>query len=180
MDNLQGILITFLIIMAVIFVLSIAIFWKLFEKAGQPGWAAIVPIYNVMIMLRIVGRPEWWVILVLIPCVNIIFYIYLVFIYPFEFAKAFGKDAVWGILLLFFGIIAYAFLAFGDARYEGPVVGPNARSGGRSRRRFDDEDDYDDRGRGRGRDRDDDDDDRGRGRGRDRDDDDDDRPRRRD
>ncbi len=194
MDDIMAMLKILLIVSAVIFVLSIAIMWKLFEKAGQPGWAAIVPIYNLVIMLRIVGRPDWWVILAIVPCVNFIFLFYLAFIYPFEFAKAFGKEAIWGVLLIFLGIIAYAILAFGDARYQGPVVGEAAARGKRGRARRDDwDEDDDDRGRGRGRDddevddrgrargrgRDDDeDDDRGRGRRRD-DDDDDDRPRRR-
>jgi hypothetical protein len=61
----------FIIYLAVI-VFEIAALWQVFVKAGQPGWKAIIPIYNYYIMLKIVGRPGWWLILYIIPLVNII------------------------------------------------------------------------------------------------------------
>lgn len=146
---------------------SVAGLWKVFEKAGEPGWAAIVPIYNLMILGKISGKGEMAGLLALIPCVGI----YFLYVVNVEIAKKFGKDSGFAIGLTLLGFVFYPILGFSDARYEG------SRGGGRGRDRFDDDDD--DRGRGRRRDDDDDDDDRGRGRGRDRDDDDDDRPRRR-
>ncbi len=97
-------------------VLIIASFWKLFVKAGKPGWAAIIPIYNVIVMLEIAGKPIWWIILFLIPCVNIIVSL-LVLI---ALAKSFGKSEVFGIGLWLLGFIFFPILAFGDARYVGP------------------------------------------------------------
>ena len=61
----------FFIYFAVI-ILVIASIWKIFTKAGKPGWASIVPIYNTIVLLEIVGKPTWWIILLLIPFVNII------------------------------------------------------------------------------------------------------------
>ncbi|HIP70012.1 MAG TPA: signal peptidase I [Anaerolineae bacterium] len=98
-------------------ILMIAGFWKTFEKAGQPGWAAIIPIYNIYVMLKIVGRPGWWLILFFIPFANVIVY----FILAIDVAKSFGKDALYGIILLgFLSYIGYLILGFGDAVYQGP------------------------------------------------------------
>ncbi|MEO6874480.1 MAG: DUF5684 domain-containing protein [Opitutaceae bacterium] len=99
-------------------ILIIAGFWKVFVKAGQPGWAAIIPIYNVYILLKIVGRPTWWLILFLIPLVNLIFAI----IVAIDVAKSFGKGTGFGIGLAFLGCIFYPILGFGDAAYQGPSV----------------------------------------------------------
>ena len=90
--------------------------WKTFEKAGKPGWAAIVPVYNVIVALEIAGKPVWWVLpIILIPCLNII----PILLMMIAFAKAFGKDAVFGIGLTFFGFIFFPILGFGDAKYIG-------------------------------------------------------------
>jgi len=107
------------IIYLAIAVFMIVCYWKIFEKAGKPGWAAIIPIYNFIVFLEIVGKPVWWIILILIPIVNIFVLIYLVHL----FAKSFGKDIGWTIFLLFLGIIALPILAFGDAKYVGPPKG---------------------------------------------------------
>jgi uncharacterized membrane protein YoaK (UPF0700 family) len=87
--------------------------WKVFAKAGEPGWAAIIPIYNVIVFLKIAGRPWWWVFLLLIPLVNIIVGI----IASLDVAKAFGKGAGFGVGLALLGVIFYPILAFGDAKY---------------------------------------------------------------
>ena len=60
------------VVLAVVAVIEIAAIWRIFVKAGQPGWASIVPIYNVVVLLRITGKPTWWVILMLVPLVNIV------------------------------------------------------------------------------------------------------------
>lgn len=104
-----------MVIMLLIALVVLAGIWKTFEKAGKPGWAAIIPIYNVIVMLEIAGKPIWWVILFFIPCVNIIVSV-LVFI---SLAKAFGKSELFGIGLWLFGFIFFPILGFGDARYIG-------------------------------------------------------------
>ncbi|MCX6858517.1 MAG: DUF5684 domain-containing protein, partial [Verrucomicrobia bacterium] len=55
-----------------IIVFLIVSIWKLHTKAGQPGWAVFVPIYNAIVWLRICGKPGWWVLLLIIPVVNLI------------------------------------------------------------------------------------------------------------
>ncbi|NQW29144.1 MAG: signal peptidase I [Ignavibacteria bacterium] len=92
---------------------------KVFEKAGKPLWAGFVPIYNWIVMLEIVGRPSWWVILMLVPMVNIV----IGFIVNIDLAKSFGKTTAWGVLLALFSIIMLPIMAFSsDIRYIGPSV----------------------------------------------------------
>lgn len=92
--------------------------WKVFEKAGQPGWAILIPFYNIYVMLQIVGRPGWWLLLLFIPFVNAIILI-LVYI---DLAHSFGKSSAFGLGLFFLGVIFLPILGFGDAEYEGPSV----------------------------------------------------------
>lgn len=111
----------FLAVMAVVylavFAVSIATMWKIFTKAGQPGWASIVPFYNIYILLNIVGRPIWWMaMLLLCPPAAIIAAIILCI----DLAKSFGKDTGFGIGLALLGIVFGPMLAFGDAQYQGP------------------------------------------------------------
>lgn len=91
---------------------------KVLQKAGKPLWAGFVPIYNYMLLLEIVGRPTWWIILLLIPFVNFV----VLIIASIDLAKSFGKDVVWGLLLAFVSVIGWPLLAFGDATYQGPSV----------------------------------------------------------
>ncbi len=81
---------------------------KLFVKAGQPGWAVIVPIYNVIVMCKIAGKPGWWILLLLIPVVNLVISI----IVMVNMVKNFGKPGGHFFLLLFFGAIYIPYLAF--------------------------------------------------------------------
>ncbi|QFZ19512.1 DUF5684 domain-containing protein [Saccharothrix syringae] len=100
-------------------IFMIAALWKVFTKAGRPGWAAIIPIYNLYVQLKIAGRPGWWLVLYIIPVVNIIISI----IVSLDLAKSFGKSSAFGIFgLWLFGIIGYPVLAFGSARYQGPAA----------------------------------------------------------
>jgi len=102
-------------------VLIIAGVWKTFAKAGQPGWASIIPIYNVYIMLKIANKPGWWLLLFFVPVVNIVIGI----IVALEIAKAFGQGTGFGIGLALLGVIFYPILGFGDAKYQGgPVSAP--------------------------------------------------------
>ncbi len=95
----------------------IIVFWKIFTKAGKPGWACIIPVYNIIVMLEIIKRPVWWLILLIIPFVNIVFAI----IISMDMAVAFGKSKVWGFFMLFIlGFIGYPILGFGSAQYSAP------------------------------------------------------------
>lgn len=109
---------TFFMFYLAVLVLTFIIAWKVYEKAGKPGWAAIVPIYNIIVLLEIVGKPMWWVILFFIPIVNLIVSI-LVYI---ELAKRFGQGIGFAIGLLLLPVIFMAILAFGGAQYQKPVA----------------------------------------------------------
>jgi hypothetical protein len=112
-----GVLI-FLVLYFAFIIFLIASFWKIFTKAGQPGWAAIVPIYNLVVLLQIVGRPVWWIVLMLIPLVNLVILVMV----AIDLAKSFGKGAGFGIGLAFLGFIFYPILGFGSAKYAGPAA----------------------------------------------------------
>ena len=105
----------------IIFALLIIVFmlvcnWKIYEKAGQPGWAAIIPIYNIIVLLKIL-KMDWWHVLIML-FVPIAYGIYTI-IFQFKLSKLFGKGVGFGFLLLFIPIIGYPILAFGDSKYEG-------------------------------------------------------------
>lgn len=104
------------LIQFVLIVLYIAGMWKVFSKAGKPGWAAIIPIYNIIVLLQIAGKPLWWIILFLIPLVNIV----IIVLVSIEVAKAFGKGTGYGLGLAILGFIFYPMLGFSDATYVGP------------------------------------------------------------
>lgn len=97
-------------------VLSIAGLWKMFEKAGKPGWAAIVPIYNLIVLLEIVGKPTIWILWLIIPCVNFVFIIWLVNL----LSKSFGKSEGYTVGMILLPFVFYPLLGFGDAKYMGP------------------------------------------------------------
>jgi hypothetical protein len=109
---------------AVLFWLAVAVVvivggWKMFEKAGQPGWAIIVPFYDIYILLKIAGRPGWWLLLYFIPLVNLV----IAIVVAIDLAKSFGQSAVFGFFLLFLlSGIGYLILGFGDYRYQGPAA----------------------------------------------------------
>lgn len=98
-----------------IVILLIASLWKIFAKAGQPGWASLIPIYNAYILTKIVGRPGWWVLLLLIPFVNFIAGIIL----TVDLVKSFGKGIGFALGLILLSVIFLPLLAFGDAKYQG-------------------------------------------------------------
>jgi hypothetical protein len=98
----------------------------IFQKAGQPLWAGFVPFYNTYIILKIIGRPGWWLILFFIPIVSIIVAI-IVYI---DLAKSFGKGTGYGLALFFLSFIFIPILAFSDARYLGPAAVAGGPPGG--------------------------------------------------
>jgi hypothetical protein len=107
----------FMLVELAILVLVIAGLWKVFTKAGQPGWAAIVPIYNMIVILKIAGKPVWWIILMLIPFVNIV----IAFLIYMSVARNFGKGAGFGVGLTLLGPVFIPILGFGDSQYQ-PVA----------------------------------------------------------
>ena len=90
--------------------------WKVFVKAGEPGWGIIVPFYNLYLVCKIAGRPEWWLILFFIPLVNIVFGL----IIAMDIAKAFSKSSGFGIGLWLLGFIFVPILGYGSAQYTRP------------------------------------------------------------
>lgn len=109
-----GVGIVGIIIYLAIMVFFIAVGWKIFAKAGKPGWAVIIPIYNIIVMLEIVNRPIWWIILFLIPVVNFVVGIIVIL----DLAKSFGKSTGFAVGMILLGIIFYPMLAFGGAQYQ--------------------------------------------------------------
>lgn len=109
-----------LIFMLALVVFLIAAQWKIYAKAGKPGWACIVPIYNQIVLLEIVGKPWWWFFLFLIPLVNIVFLIWVANL----LSKSFGKSEGFTVGLILLPIIFYPILGFGDAKYNGPAGKP--------------------------------------------------------
>jgi uncharacterized membrane protein YhaH (DUF805 family) len=116
----SALLVTGLLVYLVVLVVVVAAMWKIYTKAGQPGWAALVPFYNIYVLLKVVGRPGWWLVLFLIPVVGIVVGI----IVAFDLAKSFGKGGGFAVLLFLLPIIGYPILGFGPARYVGSAAGP--------------------------------------------------------
>ncbi|MES2216125.1 MAG: DUF5684 domain-containing protein [Patescibacteria group bacterium] len=106
----------FVIWLAVLLLIVIS-YWKVFSKAGQPGWASIIPIYNIIVLFRITNRPWWWFFLFLIPIVNWVIMIILMN----DLAKSFGKGLGFTLGLIFLSIIFFPILAFGGSTYTKPV-----------------------------------------------------------
>lgn len=90
--------------------------WIIYKKANRSGWDSIIPIYNTMVMLKIAGKPMWWIVLMFIPIVNIIFICMAVY----DFCKAFGKGLGFFFGVVFLPFIFYPILAFGKAQYTNP------------------------------------------------------------
>lgn len=111
---------TLISIYVIVAVLEIAGLWKIFEKAGRPGWAAIIPFYNLIVLVQIVGKPIWWFLLFLVPCLNIVFIPWTCNL----LSKSFGKDIGYTLGIIFFPFIFLPILGFGDATYVGPGGAP--------------------------------------------------------
>ena len=106
-------------IVAILFaVLMVAAMWKVFTKAGKPGWAALIPIYNLVVLLQIAGKPVWWIILFFIPIVSLIIAI-LTYV---ALAERFGKGGGFAVGLVLLGPIFFPILGFGGAQYRPAVA----------------------------------------------------------
>ncbi len=104
-----------LVLMLGIVIFLVASLWKLYTKAGEPGWAAIVPIYNFITLLKIAGQPLWMIILFFIPIANI----YALIVTWHGVSKRFGKDTGFTVGLILLGFVFIPILAWGDAQYQG-------------------------------------------------------------
>lgn len=109
----------YMAIAAVIGILSIVAMWKIFTKAGKPGWAAIIPIYNIIVLFQIVGLTPWLLLLYFIPIVNVIAAIVLMIMVSIRLAKAFGKSSGFTVGLIFLNTIFILILGLGDSKYVG-------------------------------------------------------------
>lgn len=107
----------FWIICMAIAVVQIVAMWKLFKKAGRPGWASIIPVYNFIVLIQVAEAPMWYLALVLLvnPVGLLMTYI--------KVAEKFGKSAGFGVLIWFFPYIGLPILAFGKSQYLGMPVG---------------------------------------------------------
>lgn len=104
----------FLFLYLAVMVLFIASGWIIFKKAGKPGWAVLIPIYNIIVLLEILNKPIWWIILLLIPFVNFIVSLLLLH----RLAQSFGKEIGFTLGLIFFPFIFVPVLAFSSAEYN--------------------------------------------------------------
>ena len=105
----------YIVFSILIAVITIVALWKIFTKAGQPGWAALIPFYDLYVLYKITWGSGWYFLLLLIPCANIVIYI----ITLVKLAKVFGKGAGFACGLIFLEPIFLCILAFGDAQYQG-------------------------------------------------------------
>lgn len=112
----------YLVFILILLVVGIIPVWMVYKKAGKPGWAAIIPIYNFYILLDIVGRPVWWLVFLLLPVVPFVgplAFLIVWIIVMLDLAKRFNKSTVFAVVgLVIFHIIGMYMLAFGDAKYK--------------------------------------------------------------
>jgi len=128
-----GVLVGIIIACIALAVFMVAAMWRIFTKAGKPGWAAIIPIYNYIVLLQIVGRPVWWIFFYLvgaIPFVGWIVTFVVAVIVMNDLAKSYGKGVGYTLLFVFLPIIGYPMLAWGGAKYKGPTALQGAGMGG--------------------------------------------------
>lgn len=90
--------------------------WRVFTKAGQPGWGCLIPFYNIYLMLKIAGKPGWWLVFFFIPVINLVVQIVMLI----DIARNFGRGGWFAAGLIFLPIIFFPILAFGDSVYQGP------------------------------------------------------------
>jgi hypothetical protein len=119
----------------ILFVIYIIAVWRVFVKAGQPGWAAIIPIYDLLILLKVVGRPWWWIFLFLIPIVNLV--VWIIVAYDLSLSFGHGVGFTIGLIIPVVSFVILLILGFGADAYRGPrgegtAAGPSGGFGGAS------------------------------------------------
>ena len=119
----------FMLVWLAVIVAALAGLWKAFEKMGRQGWEGIVPLYNIYVLLQITGKPVWWLVLAIIPFVNIVFVVLFILV-CIEVAKGFGKGAGFGVGLALLGFIFWPMIGFseklglGEMRWQGVTAAP--------------------------------------------------------
>jgi uncharacterized membrane protein YhaH (DUF805 family) len=113
--SIGGVIVVIVLVYLVVVVFELAAVWKVFAKAGQPGWAAIIPIYNFYVLCKVAGRPGWWVVLFMIPVVSVVVGIIVLI----DLAAAFGKSGGFAAGLILLGFIFFPILGFGSDQYRG-------------------------------------------------------------
>lgn len=128
--SLAGVLLGLLSILAglALGTVTVAGTWKMFVKAGQPGWGIFVPIYNCLLMVRIVGMPDWTLLLFLIPGISLAFHI----IVSLELRKRFQQTTAFAVGLILLPTVFWAVLGFGKSAYTLPPVATDNGTGNRS------------------------------------------------
>ena len=112
----------FLLWFLIIYALSVIPYYGIFQKAGRPTWAAFIPIYNLIVLIEVAGKPAWWFLLFLIPFVNIVIFV----IVAHHLSMSFGHGGWFTVGLVFLNWIFLMILAFGSSRYLGAGSGPSA------------------------------------------------------
>ena len=113
---IAGIAALFVLVVVGVIVFYIVALWRVFAKAGVPGWGAIIPIYNIYLWCKIAGRPGWWVLLFFVPVVNVIVHL----IVSLDVAKSFARSGAFGVGLWLLAFIFVPILGYGSSRYVGP------------------------------------------------------------
>ena len=129
-----GLLVVFVLLGLGVAVLMIAAWWCIFTKAGQPGWAAIIPFYNMYVLLQVAGKPGWWLIWFIlpalpIPIVNVILSIVSVIFTIIVWAavcERFGKGGGFVVGVILLGVIFIPILGFGSAQYRPAMAAATA------------------------------------------------------
>lgn len=103
------------LIMVIVAIIMIVSYWKIFTKAGKPGWASLIPFYNLYTMFEVAGMSGWMFLLLLVPVANVVVMIMM----SINLAKAFGKTGGFVVGLILLGVIFFPILAFGNAKYIG-------------------------------------------------------------
>jgi hypothetical protein len=115
------------IVYVAVVVFEIAALWQVFVKAGRPGWAAIIPIYNLYVLLKVIGRPGWWLLLflvgIIVPFLGWILLVVISIIVAIDLARSFAKSSGFAVGLFFLNFIFVPILGFGESRYVGPAAG---------------------------------------------------------
>ena len=122
---LLSFLTTFGVVVLIAYLISVVGMWRVYEKAGKPGWASLIPIYNYLVLVEIVGRPIWWFFLLFIPGVNAVIGVILLW----DLNRSFGPSTGFFLGLVFLSAIFFPILGFGSARYLGPAASPQGLRG---------------------------------------------------
>ena len=121
MTLVAGLITAYLVIVIPIVLIAIVAIWRVFTKAGQPGWAVLIPFYNIYVYSQVVKRPGWWMLLYfasIIPVVGSLAVLFVSIIDNLRLAKLFGKSSGFGVGIILLGVVFLPILAFGDADYD--------------------------------------------------------------